>query len=134
MRTFAFLGWTVGEKSRKVERLQGFSQKFVDFSKMVIIILSCMDMRKSSFTAGNNGLTALTQGRVVVGAKQLRKALNAQTVQRAFLARNADPALTEPIEVLCRQNDIAYTWVASMKELGDACGIEVGAASAAVLR
>ena len=91
-------------------------------------------MRKSSFTAGNNGLTALTQGRVVVGAKQLRKALNAQTVQRAFLARNADPALTEPLETLCQQKKIDYAWVASMKELGDACGIEVGAASAAVLR
>ena len=91
-------------------------------------------MRKSSLTAEKGDLSALSKGRVVVGAKQLRKALNGDKVSRAFLARNADPALTEPIAVLCQQKKINYTWVASMKELGDACGIEVSAASAALLR
>lgn len=93
-----------------------------------------MDMRKTSLTKGNGDLSLLSQGQVVVGAKQLRKALKAEKVLCAFLAQNADPALTEPIVSLCQQNKISYTWVASMKELGSACGIEVGAASAAVLR
>ena len=93
-----------------------------------------MDMRKSSLTAGNGNLSALSNGRVVVGAKQLRKALNADKVRCAFFARNADPALTEPLEALCQKMKIEYAWVSSMKELGDACGIEVSAASAAVLR
>ena len=50
-----------------------------------------------------------------------------------FLARNADPALTEPIEALCQQNQIESVWVPSMTDLGHACGIDVGAAAAAVI-
>ena len=33
----------------------------------------------------------------VVGAKQIRKALNAGSVSRVYLAQNADPALTEDV-------------------------------------
>lgn len=71
--------------------------------------------------------------KVVAGAKQLRKALTANRVFRVYLAKNADPAITEPLEALCRQNSIAYTWVKSMTVLGNACGIEVGAAAAAAV-
>ena len=71
--------------------------------------------------------------KVVVGAKQLRKALQAGSVCRVYLARNADPAMTEPIEALCQQNNVEFAWVRSMTDLGHACGIEVGAAAAATL-
>ena len=69
----------------------------------------------------------------VVGAKQIRKALNAGTARRVFLARNADPALTEPLEALCRQKKVELVWIRTMKDLGSACGIEVGAAAAAIV-
>ena len=72
--------------------------------------------------------------KVVVGSKQLRKALRAGTAQQVFLAENADPAVTEPLEELCGELHIQITWVRTMAELGRACGIEVGAAAAAVLR
>ena len=68
-----------------------------------------------------------------MGAKQLRKALNSGRAQRVYLAKNADPAITEPIEELCLQNHVDYAWVRSMLDLGKACGIEVGAAAAAVV-
>ena len=71
--------------------------------------------------------------KVVAGAKQLRKALNSGKAYRVYLARNADPAITEPLEALCKQMNIQYAWVRSMTELGQACGIEVGAAAAAAL-
>ena len=71
--------------------------------------------------------------KMVVGTKQLRKALVSGSVYRVFLARNADPAMTEPIEALCKQNHVIYAWVRSMTDLGRACGIEVGAAAAAAL-
>ena len=71
--------------------------------------------------------------RTVVGARQIRKALNAGSANRVYLARNADPALTEPIEALCQRNGVECTWVRSMTELGRACGIEVGAAAAAAV-
>ena len=71
---------------------------------------------------------------VIVGSKQLRKALRAGTVQQVFLAQNADPTVTEPLEDLCSELHIQITWVRTMAELGRECGIEVGAAAAAVLR
>lgn len=75
----------------------------------------------------------LAQLNVVVGAKQLKKALNKGSAQHVFLAENADPALTEPLALLCRERGVGLTWVSSMSELGRACGIEVGAAAAAVV-
>ena len=70
---------------------------------------------------------------MVVGARQLRKAVKAGRVAYIFLAQNADPAVTEPLVTLCTANHIQFTWVPSMAELGRSCGIEVGAAAAAVL-
>ena len=78
-------------------------------------------------------LPDLTRMKVVVGTKQLRKAVRDNRARYVFLAENADPAVTEPLEVLCAENHIQITWVRSMAELGRACGIEVGAAAAAVL-
>ena len=68
-----------------------------------------------------------------MGAKQLKKAVKAGRAKVVFLAENADPAVTEPLELLCAANHIQLTWVPSMAELGRVCGIEVGAAAAAVV-
>ena len=70
--------------------------------------------------------------RVVVGAKQLKKAVMNGAARQVFLARDADPALTEPLEALCCQEGIPYSYVRSMADLGRACRIEVGAAAAAI--
>ena len=75
----------------------------------------------------------LTKFRVIVGAKQLKKALIKGTARHVFLAENADPAITDLLEDLCRQSQTSVSWVASMADLGRACGIEVGAAAAAVI-
>ena len=76
----------------------------------------------------------LTGKKVIVGAKQLKKALLAGRAEYVFLAENADPAITEPIEKLCESTNIQMYWVSSMADLGRACGIEVGAAAAATLK
>ena len=70
----------------------------------------------------------------VVGSKQLRKALNKGVARYVFLAENADPAITEPLEALCKANQVSYAWVRTMQDLGRACGIDVGAAAAAAIR
>ena len=75
----------------------------------------------------------LSERNLVVGAKQLKKAVKAGRVKYVFLAENAVPAVTEPLEELCIANHIQITWVHSMTELGRSCGIEVGAAAAAVV-
>lgn len=76
----------------------------------------------------------LTGFSVVVGIKQLKKALAKGTAQQVYLADDADPCLTEPIAALCREKDVPLTRVSSMSQLGRACGIEVGAAAAAVVK
>lgn len=78
-------------------------------------------------------LQLLRKSKTAVGAKQLRKALNSGKAKAVFLAKNADFTLTEPIEAICLQSGIPCTWVESMNELGQACGIEVGAAAAAIV-
>ncbi len=92
-----------------------------------------MDTQKCTQSAGAAPLDLLRKSRVVVGVKQLKKALSAGQASHVFLAENADPALTQPIEALCLQNQIPCAWVGSMSDLGHACGIDVGAAAAAVL-
>ena len=74
-------------------------------------------------------LEELKTGSTVVGLKQLRKVLKDGTVQKVFLARNAEPRLVEPIE----EKNVPCIWVDTMAQLGTACGIDVGAAAAALL-
>lgn len=92
-----------------------------------------MDMQKNRERTKQPGLADLKRSKFVVGAKQLKKAVKAGRVRFVFLAENADPAVTEPLAKLCGDNHIPITWVSRMEDLGSACGIEVGAAAAAVL-
>ena len=92
-----------------------------------------MDTKKDSKIPKCGSLVDLTREKIVVGAKQLKKALKNGNARSVFLAENADPAITEPIALMCQENDIPCTWVASMADLGRACGIEVGAAAAATV-
>jgi len=128
---------TTGVRGRKSLKtlgiIQKFLRKFVDISEKMRIILSCMNTQKKSFPADSGDLLPLSRQNVVVGAKQLRKALNKGCARRVYLARNADPALTEPLAALCQHHGVEYSWVRSMTDLGRACGIEVGAATATVV-
>lgn len=92
-----------------------------------------MDMKKDCMIPEYGDLLDLQKNKVVVGAKQLRKALEKGTAKYVCLAKNADPAITEPIENQCKLRSVPYMWVRSMQELGSACGIEVGAAAAAAV-
>ena len=92
-----------------------------------------MDMKMKCIIPQCGVAPDLRNKQVVVGAKQLRKAVAAGRARYVFLAENADPAITEPIAEMCSQRNIQITWVRSMAELGQACGIEVGAAAAAVV-
>ena len=53
--------------------------------------------------------------------------------QRRDPPDDADPAVTEPIEALAEAHGVPVTRVDAMKELGQACGIAVGAAAAGLL-
>ena len=90
-----------------------------------------MDTKKDSRIPQCGSLPDLSKERIVVGAKQLRKTVLAGQAKKVYLAQDADPAITEPIARMCLEMRVPFTWVHSMKELGRACKIDVGAAAAA---
>ena len=104
---------------------------FVDFFEKKDIIIYRMDTQMNVVMALTQVTDELAKNKFIVGAKQLKKALKNGNARRVFLACNADPAITEPIAALCQLNKVDVAWVRSMTDLGNACGIEVGAAAAA---
>ena len=56
-----------------------------------------MDTKKDCKIPECGDLAFLSKNKVVVGAKQLRKALEKGTAKFVCLAKNADPAITAPI-------------------------------------
>jgi large subunit ribosomal protein L7A len=68
-----------------------------------------------------------------IGTKQATKAVEVGKAVEVFIANDADPRITAKLVSLCRKMEVPLTYVDSMKLLGKACGIEVGAAVAAVV-
>jgi large subunit ribosomal protein L7A len=70
---------------------------------------------------------------ISTGTKQAAKMVELGKVSEVFVAKDADPRITIKIVNLCKKMGVKVTYVDSMKLLGKACGIEVGAAVAAVV-
>ena len=75
----------------------------------------------------------LRSGKKVSGVKQSRRAVRDDLALAVYLARDADPALTDPIRKLCLEKGVPIVDRCTMRELGQAAGIQVGAAVAALL-
>ncbi|MBY7141677.1 ribosomal L7Ae/L30e/S12e/Gadd45 family protein [Virgibacillus sp. NKC19-3] len=71
---------------------------------------------------------------VIIGTKQTLKAMRNGEVSEVFIADDANPQLTGQVESLASELDIPCKRVDSMKKLGAACGIEVGASALAIKR
>lgn len=69
-----------------------------------------------------------------VGIKQTAKAIAAGNAKVVFIASDADTKVTENIITQCKLKSIEIVYVESMKQLGKACGIEIGASAAALLK
>lgn len=70
----------------------------------------------------------------VIGVKQSRRAVRDGLVQMLFLAADADPAMTAPLAQQCAGSGIPVDGTFTMRELGQAAGIQVGAAVVALLK
>lgn len=68
-----------------------------------------------------------------VGIKQTLRALEKGNVFRVYIAKDAEMHVLRPIVEQCRNKGIELLEIQTMTELGKACGIEVGAAVAALL-
>ena len=69
-----------------------------------------------------------------MGAKQVRRALRDGRAARLYIAMDADPRLLQPLVQEAVNRQVPIQQVSSMKELGESCGIAVGAAVAVLLR
>ncbi len=69
-----------------------------------------------------------------VGLKQTLKAVEKGQAKIVFIADDAEQHVTRPLLKLCSEKAVPVEVVAGMEELGKACNIEVGAATAAVLQ
>ena len=78
-------------------------------------------------------ITELASQDKVIGVKQSRKAIREGRAVRVYLACDADPAITEPIAESCRCAGIPVETDSTLAQLGQACGITVGASVVAVL-
>ncbi len=76
-------------------------------------------------------LKAATQR--AVGTNQTVKAISRGQARVVYVAQDADRRVTEPVLRAARERGLEIVEVASMAALGRACGIAVGAATAAIL-
>ena len=74
----------------------------------------------------------LRAGHATIGTKQTTRLVELGKAAHVFVAKDADPRITARIVNLCKKMGVKVTYIDTMKQLGKACGIEVGAAMAAV--
>jgi len=79
-------------------------------------------------------LNGLEVAKKRIGVKQTIKALESNSVERVYIAGDADRQVTAEVVALCLVKDVELVTVASRAELGSACGIDVGAAVVALLK
>ncbi|WP_422658462.1 ribosomal L7Ae/L30e/S12e/Gadd45 family protein [Paenibacillus sp. EC2-1] len=76
----------------------------------------------------------LQDAHVKIGTKQTMKAVEIGQATEVYVAEDCDQRLTSRIVTLCAKHGVDITYVPTMRTLGEACGIEVGAAMVAVLK
>ncbi|MDP1513236.1 ribosomal L7Ae/L30e/S12e/Gadd45 family protein [Paenibacillus sp. CMAA1739] len=76
----------------------------------------------------------LQDAHVKIGTKQTIRMVELGFASEVYVAEDADQRLTSNIIDLCNKQGVKVTLVDTMKNLGAACGIEVGAAMAAIVK
>lgn len=69
-----------------------------------------------------------------VGIKQTLKAIEQGKAQEIIIAKDADKKLTSKVIQSCKEKNLRVLYVDSMKQLGKACKIDVGASTVALLK
>ncbi|MCQ6563641.1 ribosomal L7Ae/L30e/S12e/Gadd45 family protein [Paenibacillus mendelii] len=69
----------------------------------------------------------------MIGSKQTTKMVEQNKAIEVYVAQDADPRMKDDIVRLCETAGVPVKWIDTMKSLGETCGIEVGAAMAAVI-
>jgi large subunit ribosomal protein L7A len=70
--------------------------------------------------------------KTIIGTKQAVKAIRAGIVIEVIIAQDAEERIIAPVMEEAKLHDIQVTYVDSREKLGNACGIQVGAAVVAI--
>ena len=70
----------------------------------------------------------------VVGTKQVKGALTREEAEIVYIAKDAAEKVVKDIAQICAEKQIQVIYVETMGKLGEACNIDVSAASAALLK
>ncbi|WP_411345099.1 ribosomal L7Ae/L30e/S12e/Gadd45 family protein [Paenibacillus sp. WLX1005] len=76
----------------------------------------------------------LQDARIKIGTKQTMRMVELGQAEEVYVAQDAEQHLITRIVQLCNKHSVKVTYVETMKELGNACGIEVGSAMAVILK
>ena len=68
----------------------------------------------------------------IIGLKQTIRAIVNNTLKRVYLAKDADSYIMQSVINACNGKDLEIVYIDTMKELGEACGIEIGASTAGI--
>ena len=69
-----------------------------------------------------------------IGLKQSTKAIADGLAEKLIIARDADQYVTRGVLKLAEEQDVEIEFCESMKALGKACEIDVGAATAVIIK
>lgn len=75
-----------------------------------------------------------SDGKLKIGAKQVLKALSNGTACAVYIARDAEEHVTRQLIEIANKSDIEIIYVETMRQLGKACKIDVGAATAVIVK
>ena len=79
-------------------------------------------------------LEKLKSSEKIVGTRRLLRAVKAGEIAEVYLANDADLFIVRQVKEACNAANVRIIEVNSMKELGEACGVEVKTASAGILK
>lgn len=71
--------------------------------------------------------------KLIIGTKQTVKAIQSGSVKEVYVAKDADPNLLKKVKEIAELKHVPIYYVDSMKKLGKACGIDVGAAAVGIV-
>ena len=80
-----------------------------------------------------SSISELKDGIKVIGIKQVMRAVRDGSAVKVFTAYDADQSLVGPLADMCLKNGTCLITGFTMEQLGRACGIDFGAAAAAIV-
>ncbi len=77
---------------------------------------------------------ATARGRYVAGVKAATRTVVSGEALKVYVARDAKARIVQGLVDVCRDRGIEVVWADTMEELGELCGLRVGAAACAEIK